>query len=518
MRLNSRLAWLLAGLLLACALPAAADMDAAKEQLARWQLNNADLLVDEGKYMQAVEYIDSAYEISRYPKTRSDALLTRAMVLATFLDAPAEAVATYEQLAGEFPAYGELAAYRSAFIRMQSGETERARQGFSDYLGRYPDGRFRLQAEAMLESLGAPSAQPAAPTAPAVAQKPPVLRVALARKGGSLSIAATGPGGVCAEGMGCAPRVTVTPSGARLSVNGRAVAGGSVSFSSAGPVDVSVGGNGKRVRGDIRVENRNGRLLVLNLISIEDYLLSVVPSESYASWPLETLKAQAVAARTYAYYQKQHRTGRDYDIVDDTRDQMYGGVLRENGRTTRAVQETAGAVLTYSGKPILAQYTANSGGFTADSGAVFDAAKPYLVAHEDPASLQGKMASWSKSYTAAQIVAALKGIGVDAAGLTAIEPAVVGPSGRLVKVRLRHARGSTVVRTRTTLASSRVLKLPEVLMRIDREGDRYVFKGKGHGHGVGYSQWGSAELGKRMAHEKILAFYYPHTSIETLWR
>ena len=133
-----------------------AAMNAETEQLARWQLNNADLLVDEGKYMEAVEYIDSAFEMSQYPKTRSDALLAKAMVLATFLDAPAEAVKTYRQLAKEFPSYHEIADYQSAFLLLQTGKNEAAKKEFRAYLAKYPNGRFHFQAEAMLESLGVP--------------------------------------------------------------------------------------------------------------------------------------------------------------------------------------------------------------------------------------------------------------------------------------------------------------------------------------------------------------------------
>jgi len=62
-----------------------------------------------------------------------------------------------------------------------------------------------------------------------------------------------------------------------------------------------------------------------------------------------------------------------------------------------------------------------------------------------------------------------------------------------------------------------VLKLPDILLRIDKKGDYYTFKGHGWGHGVGYSQWGSAELGKKKKYDYILKFYYPGSSIKQLW-
>ncbi len=503
---------LLAAAILVLAFPAKGNAETGVEQLARWQLNTADLLVDEGKYMEAVEYIASAYENSRHDKTRSDALLAKAMVLATFLDAPEEAEDTYRQLASEFPAQAETAAYQAAFLMLQAAEKERARDGFQSYLRQYPAGRYRLQAEAMLGSLDKPAVDES--IAPIPPRKHPVLRVALARKARKVTLVADG---LCVDGLGCADTVVVEPAGNGLRINGRQVNNGRAVIRSSVPLKVTVWKRSKRVRGYVSVENKGGRLLVLNHVDIEDYLLSVVPSESYSSWPMETLKAQAVAARTYAYYQKLHRAGRDYDIVDDTRDQMYGGVARETTRTTKAVHRTAGMVLSFRGRPILSQYTANSGGHTADAGAIFGAPKPYLVAHADPASLTGKMASWTRRYTTAEVINALRKIGVDARGLRAMEPAAVGPSGRLIKVRLVHAGGSTVLRTRTTLAGSRALNLPEVLMHIEKNGNAYVFRGRGHGHGVGYSQWGAAELGKTQTHADILAFYYPSTTLERKW-
>ncbi|MDZ7697889.1 MAG: SpoIID/LytB domain-containing protein [Deltaproteobacteria bacterium] len=128
---------------------------------------------------------------------------------------------------------------------------------------------------------------------------------------------------------------------------------------------------------------KSDKLYIINFIDIEDYLRSVGPSESYASWPLDTLKAQAVAARTYAFYQARHREDWSYDLVDDAGDQAYKGINREHPKTNKAVKATVGKILTYDDKPILAMYSANSGGHTADAGSIFSLAKPYLVAHPD---------------------------------------------------------------------------------------------------------------------------------------
>ena len=121
---------------------------------------------------------------------------------------------------------------------------------------------------------------------------------------------------------------------------------------------------GKWYRGKLKITNMNGRLVVLNDIELEDYLKGVVPAEMPPAWEFEALKAQAIAARSYALANlgKQSRYG--YDLKDTTEDQAYGGASAETNRTTRAVEETDGLVLTYDMKIIPAYYSASAGGMT----------------------------------------------------------------------------------------------------------------------------------------------------------
>jgi len=210
-----------------------------------------------------------------------------------------------------------------------------------------------------------------------------------------------------------------------------------------------------------------------------------------------------------------HRKNWDYDLVDDQGDQAYKGIKRERAKTTRAVNETRGRILTYKDKPILAMYSANSGGHTADAKSIFSLSKPYLIAHPDPESLKGKMARWTRKFSVSEVEAALKRRGITVNGLKRIEAAEKGPSGRIVKVRVVSRSGSKVLRTRTTLR--RALKLPEILLDIKRTDGQFIFNGRGWGHGVGYSQWGSAILGKKTSYDKILEFYYPNAVLVKKW-
>jgi peptidoglycan hydrolase-like amidase len=141
----------------------------------------------------------------------------------------------------------------------------------------------------------------------------------------------------------------------------------SVAFGSQNERVVPVRLNGKAYRGRIEVfVNSRGTLTVVNVVSLEDYLLGVVPNE--LSLPsIEAQKAQAVAARTYAVANINGFGSQGFDLLPTIRSQVYNGVSSENSMGTRAVLETRGVVATYKGKPITAYYTSTCGGRTENS-------------------------------------------------------------------------------------------------------------------------------------------------------
>ena len=107
-----------------------------------------------------------------------------------------------------------------------------------------------------------------------------------------------------------------------------------------------------------------GGVNVINAIDVDDYVKGVVPLESPASWPIEALKAQAVAARTYALTTSKGGTG--WDHYTDTRSQVYGGANAEQASTNAAVDATAGELVTYNGEPVATYFFSTSGGRTED--------------------------------------------------------------------------------------------------------------------------------------------------------
>ena len=141
-------------------------------------------------------------------------------------------------------------------------------------------------------------------------------------------------------------------------------------------------------RGTITVSRLGGGTLVVNTLPLQAYLQGVVPRESPASWPIEALRAQSVAARTYAYEKMRRYVGRPYDICDTTACQVYGGAARyhtvsgrrisgEESRTNTAVARTRGVILTYRGKSVITEFSASNGGTTMGS------SLPYQVARKD---------------------------------------------------------------------------------------------------------------------------------------
>ena len=117
--------------------------------------------------------------------------------------------------------------------------------------------------------------------------------------------------------------------------------------------------------GDLNLSVREGGLFPVLTIQIEDYLYGVVAYEMSDSFPLEALKAQAVAARTYAMGRKWVSAAKDYDVVDTAGDQVYKGYDAEYANVIRAVDETRGIVCTYKGGFATCYYTASNGGQTA---------------------------------------------------------------------------------------------------------------------------------------------------------
>ena len=131
-------------------------------------------------------------------------------------------------------------------------------------------------------------------------------------------------------------------------------------------------------RGYLIIQNKNKKLTVINEVNLEDYIKGVVPSEMPSGWELEALKAQAIAARSYALANLGKRASLGYDLKDTPEDQAYGGASAETVKTNRAVDDTNGLVLTYNYKVVSAFYSASAGGQTVTAKEAWGNDVPYI--------------------------------------------------------------------------------------------------------------------------------------------
>jgi stage II sporulation protein D len=305
--------------------------------------------------------------------------------------------------------------------------------------------------------------------------------------------------------------------------------------------------------------NSAGSLAGINELPLEEYLWGVVPRElGPDAFPeLEALKAQAVAARTYALSGIGKRASDGYDLLATTSDQVYGGYAAEHPLSTQAVDETAGIAAVYDGKLITALYSSTAGGFTANNEEAFNSAPiAYLRGvpdaqrgeafehvpsldvfrrHAGATSLRNakegdfesdwaRFHRWSFEWTAQEISDVISAhAGVPVGKVLAIEVTERGPSGRATAISYVTEAGTftdTRDHIRTSLkfinASGAQQSLLSTLFFIEPVTDRrtgevegFVAYGGGFGHGVGLSQTGAVGMAEKgRGYEEILKHYY----------
>ncbi|MDP4144459.1 MAG: SpoIID/LytB domain-containing protein [Bacillota bacterium] len=273
----------------------------------------------------------------------------------------------------------------------------------------------------------------------------------------------------------------------------------------------------------------NGRVYPVNSLGLEDYLKGVVPYEMSDSFPMEALKTQAVAARTYALKSEgalMQTKGFDFD--DTINYQVYYGYNPANKNSIQAVLNTKGQVETYNDNLIYAYFGASDGGYTENIMDAWGYSTAYLIAKPDVYNGQtidnGAWSYGSKSFTIANIDSTLKTKGYLASTDTFVKldlnSITRDSSGRVSNINLiyndstgiQHVKYITGDRCRTFLS------LQSSMWNASFDGTYYNFTGKGYGHGIGMSQIGAkqrASLGQ--TYDQILKFYYDSTQIANLY-
>ncbi|BAY18958.1 SpoIID/LytB domain-containing protein [Anabaenopsis circularis NIES-21] len=245
-------------------------------------------------------------------------------------------------------------------------------------------------------------------------------------------------------------------------------------------------------------------LTAVNWVDAEEYLYSVLGGEMDTSWPQEALKAQAIAARTYALYEREkQRNNPIYDLGDSPdRWQIYKGVMSESPSTYAAVDGTTGQVLTYNNKIILSVFHACSGGHTENVEDVWGNTLPYLRAVQDYDQNVSEC-NWVKTFSPAEISARISGVG----NVKEIIPEQYSPFRSVKALKIVGDKGTKVLQGETVRTA---LKLKSTRFNVSKSADgSFVLQGLGFGHGLGMSQWGAYNLARRgINHLQILGHYY----------
>lgn len=254
-------------------------------------------------------------------------------------------------------------------------------------------------------------------------------------------------------------------------------------------------------RGRVLVTPSGNGVTAINYVDMEDYLYSVVGGEMPTSWPLEALKAQAIAARSYVLYHQQRNRNPNYDIGSTTAWQVYDGVEDEAANTHAAVEATRNLVLTYDGQIIEAVFHSSSGGHTENVEDVWSKPLPYLRGVQDY-DAGAPVYQWTKTFSVEDFERRVPGVGQ----LQEATPRQITPRGRVREIVLQGDRGSRVMRGTDF---RRALGLRSTLFSVVVNGATVQITGRGYGHGIGMSQWGAHNLALQgYTYEQILGHYY----------
>lgn len=255
-------------------------------------------------------------------------------------------------------------------------------------------------------------------------------------------------------------------------------------------------------------------------IKMEDYVAGVVAGEIKNDWPREALKAQAVLARTFTLYKmSKGKTPHGTDASTDPAEFQAYNPANINDNIRAAVRETRGLVMTYNGQPINAFFHSCAGGrtATAEEGADFRAEPtPYLKVVSEPPCPDPTKERWSATFTKAEVLAALRKLGVNLGDFSSVRIAARGPSGRATRIAFDGATVSGPA-LRTALGPDRMRSTLLETLRVS--GDAVVMGGRGWGHGVGLSQFGALDKARKgWDARRILQHYYSGVRLERRWR
>lgn len=273
-------------------------------------------------------------------------------------------------------------------------------------------------------------------------------------------------------------------------------------------------------RGRTLVVPSKSGLTAVNYVDLEQYLYSVLGGEMNGNWPPEALKAQAVAARSYALYHRQKSLNGVYDVVDTTASQVYRGIRDESAGTQAAVNATAEQVLISGGQIIEAAFHSSAGGCTENSEDVWSNPVPYLRSIQEGFNEVSPVAQWGEEFSRSALSKRIPGVG----NIVSFQVVDKTRCGRIKSMQVVGDKGRKTVsgealQTALNLRSTLFSIVPQPVLEASKEKAQtspstFQVVGRGFGHGLGLSQWGAynlAQVGNN--YQQILLHYYQNTTL-----
>lgn len=326
-------------------------------------------------------------------------------------------------------------------------------------------------------------------------------------------------------------KVTIKRQGDTLLLNNRKITASFVSVEGGDEVyhlkvladaDTSSSQSSKKewtVRGPLDIKRVPTGLAVVNRINLETYVAGVVSGEVSPKWPIEALKAQAVAARTYVLYKQMKMQEQPFDVFASVQDQVYHGHAARPESVLRAIAETKGHVVTFDRRPIYAAYSSTAAGPTEDALYVWALDLPYLKGVDCPFDEQAPRYDWRTSFTFDYLERQLRKEGYAVGSVATFTPYTFTPSGRVDRVRLLHSRGEIILRGQDLRRIVGYSKIFSTNFSVKSLGAKVEVVGHGAGHAVGMCQWGMREMAELgYDYQSILRHYYPGTTLLPLSR
>ncbi|MBK8396909.1 MAG: SpoIID/LytB domain-containing protein [Leptospiraceae bacterium] len=268
-------------------------------------------------------------------------------------------------------------------------------------------------------------------------------------------------------------------------------------------------------RGELEIipDKKSGKYIFVNKLPMEDYLLGVVAAEMPSGWHLEALKSQAVAARTYAVDSILASPYSTYHVESTTQSQVYGGIKRETVRSNQAVRETKGEILLYKDRPARTFYHSNSGGITESPEFVWGyTGLNYLLVVESPHCKAATNFEWKINLTRAEMQEKLKSLELEE--IKNIKVTESTPSGRAKLIEIEGKEKTISMNAVEFRRAIGQILMRSLLFEIELQEDVFRITGRGFGHGVGMSQWGSKGMAEKdYDYKDILAYYYKGTEL-----